>query len=230
MAAHIFREDPSMALLTDQYELTMAMGYWKNGLADREAVFQYFFRRLPFRGGFVLMAGLQELIELLERYRFTESDLAYLSTLKDNAGGPLFEQAFLDFLGAMEFACDIESAEEGTLVFPNEPLIRVCGPLIQAQLLESMILNVINYQSLIATKAARCCLAAEGDPVIEFGLRRAQGHDGALSASRAAYLGGCAGTSNTLAGWCSARIGRPSRPSPPPSPTTACFWSIPTIP
>lgn len=200
MAAHIFREDPSMALLTDQYELTMAMGYWKNGLADREAVFQYFFRRLPFRGGFVLMAGLQELIELLERYRFTESDLAYLSTLKDNAGGPLFEQAFLDFLGAMEFACDIESVEEGTVVFPNEPLIRVCGPLIQAQLLESMILNVINYQSLIATKAARCCLAAEGDPVIEFGLRRAQGHDGALSASRAAYLGGCAGTSNTLAG------------------------------
>jgi nicotinate phosphoribosyltransferase len=200
MAGGIFREDPSLALLTDQYELTMAAAYWKNGLAEVEAAFQMFFRRLPFQGGFVVMAGLEPVLELLGRFRFTRSDLDYLATLKDNAGHPLFEEAFLRYLEELRFSCDVDAVEEGTVVFPNEPLIRVRGPIVQAQLLESAILNVLNYQSLIATKAARCCLAAKGDPVIEFGLRRAQGPDGAISASRAAYIGGCAGTSNTLAG------------------------------
>ena len=200
MAGSIFREDESLALLTDQYELTMAMAYWKNGLAEAEGAFQMFFRRLPFHGGFVVMAGLEPLLEYLGRWRFSRGDMDYLATLKDNAGHPLFEEPFLRYLEALRFSCDVDAVEEGTAVFPNEPLIRVRGPIIQAQLLESAILNIINYQSLIATKSARCCMAAKGDPVIEFGLRRAQGPDGAISASRAAYIGGCAGSSNTLAG------------------------------
>lgn len=200
MPGSMFRDDESLALLTDQYELTMAMAYWKNGLADAEAAFQMFFRRLPFEGGFAVMAGLEPLLEWLGRFRFSRPDLDYLATLKDNAGHPLFEGAFLRYLEALRFSCDVDAVEEGTVVFPNEPLIRVQGPIIQAQLLESAVLNFLNYQSLIATKAARCCLAAKGDPVVEFGLRRAQGPDGAVSASRAAFIGGCAGTSNTLAG------------------------------
>ena len=158
MVGTLFRDDPSLALLTDQYELTMAMAYWKNGLAEAEASFQMFFRRLPFAGGFVVMAGLESLLEYLGRWRFSRGDLDYLATLKSNAGLPLFEEAFLRYLEEMRFSCDVEAMEEGTVVFPNEPLARVQGPIIQAQLLESAILNIVNFQSLIATKAARCCL------------------------------------------------------------------------
>ena len=195
-----FREDRSLALLTDQYELTMAKAYWKNGLAEADACFQMTFRRLPFQGGFVVLAGLEPLLEWLAHFRFSAGDLGYLDTLKDNGGHPLFEEPFLRYLEAMRFSCDVNAVREGTVVFPNEPLIRVQGPVIQAQLVESAVLNMLNFQSLVATKAARCWLAAKGDAVVEFGLRRAQGPDGALAASRAAYIGGCTGTSNTLAG------------------------------
>ncbi len=190
----------SSLLLTDLYQLTMAQAYWKSGRGEREAVFQMFFRRHPFDGGFTIACGLHSLIDILTQATFDDSDLAYLATLAGHDGRPLFETAFLDTLRDFRLACDLDAIPEGTVVFPFEPLVRVTGPLAQAQLLETIILNVINFQTLIATKAARICLAAQGEPVIEFGLRRAQGPDGGLSASRAAYVGGCVGTSNVLAG------------------------------
>ena len=158
------------------------------------------FRRNPFGGGFTIAAGLATAVDYLQQSRFTADDTAYLAGLTGNDGRPLFEPAFLDFLCGMEPACDIDAVPEGTVVFPQEPLVRVRGPLLQAQLLETALLNIINFQTLIATKAARLVLAAQGEPVLEFGLRRAQGIDGALSASRAAYIGGCEATSNVLAG------------------------------
>jgi nicotinate phosphoribosyltransferase len=191
---------PSLALLTDLYQLTMAYGYWKTGWLEREAVFCLTFRRSPFRGGFTVAAGLATAIEYLENLRFTPEDTAYLAGLRGNDGRPLLAAEFLDFLGRLTLHCDIDAVHEGTIVFPHEPLLRVRGPLLEAQLLETPLLNILNFQTLVATKAARVVLAARGDPVLEFGLRRAQGIDGALSASRAAYLGGCAATSNVLAG------------------------------
>ncbi|HEV2972597.1 MAG TPA: nicotinate phosphoribosyltransferase [Pirellulales bacterium] len=190
----------SLGLLTDLYELTMAYGYWKIGNHDREAVFQLVFRKNPFGGGFTVAAGLATVIEFLERMRFDADDLIYLAGLRGNDDRPLFEPAFLEYLGQFHLACDVHAVPEGTVVFPHEPLVRVQGPLIQAQLLETALLNIINFQSLVATKAARVVLAARGEPVLEFGLRRAQGIDGGLAASRAAYLGGCDATSNVLAG------------------------------
>ena len=190
----------SIALLTDLYELTMACGYWKHGLTNHHAVFHVAFRTLPFNGGYAIAAGLGEAIRLLSAFRFSENDLDYLGTLQDSTGGALFPPAFLAHLREMEFACDVDAMPEGTLVFPHEPLLRVSGPIAQAQIVETMLLNTLNFQTLIATKAARVCLAAQGDPVIEFGLRRAQGIDGGLAASRACYVGGCESTSNTLAG------------------------------
>jgi nicotinate phosphoribosyltransferase len=184
----------SLALLTDLYQLTMAYGYWKAGIGEREAVFHLNFRKWPFQGGFALTAGLDTAIDFLEGLQFSTSDLAYLETLK------LFDRPFLDFLSRFSFQCDVDAMPEGTLAFPYEPLIRVKGPLWQAQLLESPLLNIINFQTLIATKAARVCMAAHPDPVIEFGMRRAQGIDGAISASRAAYIGGAESTSDVLAG------------------------------
>jgi len=189
-----------LALLTDLYELTMAYGYWKMGLASKEAVFHLFFRRRPFNGTFAVTAGLQTVLDYLKEFKYSSSDLHYLSTLLGTDGKPLFEEVFLDYLNAFSFTCDIDAMPEGTPVFPHEPMLRVQGPLIQAQLLESPLLNIINFQTLIATKAARIAYAARPDPVVEFGLRRAQGVDGALSASRAAYIGGCHATSNVLAG------------------------------
>lgn len=188
------------AILTDLYQLTMAYGYWKSGKADQEAVFHLLFRKQPFNGGFTLACGLADAIQYLRRFRFTKSDLEYLKGLKGNNGKRLFEPAFLDYLGGLKLRLDVDAMPEGTVVFPQEPLVRVRGSILQAQLVETALLNLFNFQSLIATKAARVCLAAQGDPVIEFGLRRAQGIDGALTASRAAYIGGCAGTSNVLAG------------------------------
>jgi len=189
----------SLALLTDFYQMTMCYGYWKGGLDKKESVFHLFFRTLPFEGGYAIAAGLESVIEFLENFRFSESDVAYLATLKTPDGKELFEKAFFDYLLSMKFTCDVEAVKEGTVVFPYEPLIRVKGPLIQCQLLESPLLNLFNFPSLIATKAARVCMAAKGDPVLEFGLRRAQGIDGAITASRAAYIGGCDSTSNILA-------------------------------
>ncbi|MFW5890558.1 MAG: nicotinate phosphoribosyltransferase, partial [Marinilabiliaceae bacterium] len=190
----------SMALLTDLYEITMAYGFWKKNMHKQQAAFNLFFRNNPFNGGFAISCGLDTLIDFLENFRFTESDLSYLSTLKGNDNKPLFEKSFLEFLGSMAFECDVDAIPEGTVVFPHEPLIRIKGPLLQCQLIESALLNFINFQTLIATKAARIGIAAKGDLVMEFGLRRAQGIDGSLSASRAAYIGGCNGTSNVLAG------------------------------
>lgn len=191
---------PSLALLADQYEFTMAYGYWKAGLRAREAVFHLSFREQPFRGGFTIACGLQQVIQYLQNLKFTREDLNYLASLGGNDGKPLFEPAFLNYLFTTPFSCDLDAVPEGTIVFPQEPLIRVRGPIIQCQLVETALLNAINFQSLIATKAARIVLAAGNDPVLEFGLRRAQGIDGGLSASRAAYIGGCAATSNLLAG------------------------------
>ncbi len=190
----------SPALLTDLYQLTMAHGYWKLGRAEREAVFHLFFRTLPFAGGYAFAAGLGPAIEYLQDFRFDESDLAYLATLTGNDDHPLFEKGFLDYLRELRLVVDIDAMPEGTAVFAQEPLVRVRGSMLACQVVESALLNMINFQTLIATKAARICMAAGGDPVLEFGLRRAQGIDGGMTASRAAYLGGCAATSNVLAG------------------------------
>src|SRR4051812_7865930 len=190
----------SLALLTDLYQLTMAYGYWKLGRADDHAVFQLYYRRNPFGGGYAVAAGLGYVVDYLNSLRFDEGDLAYLRTLTGNDGKPLFDGAFVDYLRDLRFTCDIDAVAEGTVVFPNEPLLRVSGPILQAQILETPLLNMINFQTLVATKAARVCEATGGEAVIEFGLRRAQGVDGSLAASRAAYVGGVHATSNVLAG------------------------------
>jgi nicotinate phosphoribosyltransferase len=189
----------SLALATDLYQLTMAYGYWKTGLHEREAAFSMFFRQPPFTGGYAVTCGQEPLAELVAGVGFGSDDLAYLATLVGNDGAPLFEPGFLAALAALRPALDIDAMPEGSVAFPHEPIVRVRGPLWQCQLLETPLLNLVNFQTLIATKAARVCAAA-GGPVIDFGLRRAQGIDGGVSASRAAYLGGCAGTSNVLAG------------------------------
>jgi nicotinate phosphoribosyltransferase len=191
---------PLSPLLTDLYQLTMAYGYWRHGMARREAVFHLFFRRSPFDGGFALAAGLAQAIEFLEGLRFAGDDLAYLETLQGNDGQRMFAPEFLDYLRDLQLTLHVDAIPEGTAVFAQEPLVRVRGALLEAQLIETALLNIVNFQTLIATKAARVCLAARGLPVVDFGLRRAQGPDGGLSASRAAYLGGCDGTSNVLAG------------------------------
>lgn len=190
----------SLALLTDLYQLTMAYGYWKLGIADRRAVFHLFFRRPPFGGPFAVAAGMETALAFIEKFQYRQDDLDYLAALKNEMGQPIFEPAFLEYLKGLRISCTIDAVAEGTPMFPKEPLLRVEGPLLQAQLLESPLLNIINFQTLIATKTARMVWAARPDPVIEFGLRRAQGVDGAISASRAAYIGGCTATSNVLAG------------------------------
>lgn len=191
---------PSLALLTDLYELTMAYGYWKLGRAEERASFTLEFRNMPFNGGYAIAAGLGYVVDFLDRFQFDDQDLTYLATLTGSDGGRLFDDGFLDYLRQMRFACDVHAMPEGTAAFAHEPLLRVTGPIIQAQILETPLLNIINFQTLIATKAARVCEAAQGDPVVEFGLRRAQGIDGGLAASRASFVGGCAATSNVLAG------------------------------
>jgi nicotinate phosphoribosyltransferase len=188
------------ALTTDLYEVTMAYGYFKAEVTDHEAVFHVTFRENPFAGQFTVACGLATAIDFLRTFRFTDTEVDYLGSHPGNDGKPLFDSAFLDYLRTLQLACDIDAIPEGTLVFPDEPLIRVVGPIAQCQLLETALLNIFNFQSLITTKAARVCLAAKDDPVIEFGLRRSQGVDGGLTAARAAYIGGCAGTSNLQAG------------------------------
>lgn len=188
------------ALTTDLYEVTMACGYFKAGVIDHEAVFHVTFRENPFAGQFTVACGLATAIDFLRAFHFTDTEVDYLGSQRGNDGKPLFDFRFLDYLRGLKLACDVDAVPEGTFVFPNEPLIRIIGPIIECQLLETALLNIFNFQSLIATKAARVCLAAKGDPVIEFGLRRSQGVDGGLTAARAAYIGGCAGTSNLQAG------------------------------
>lgn len=198
MSMKIYKE--SLALMTDLYQLAMSYGYWKTGLDQKEAVFHLFFRRAPFRGGFTVAAGLEAVVDYLENFHFDDSDLHYLASLENNEGERSFSDDFLDYLSALKFSCDIDAMPEGTPAFPYEPLLRIQGPLIQCQILESPLLNLINFPTLIATKAARVRIAAKDDQILEFGLRRAQGIDGAITASRAAYIGGCNATSNVLAG------------------------------
>jgi nicotinate phosphoribosyltransferase len=178
----------------------MACGYWNAGVSDYEAAFHVTFRENPFGGEFTVACGLATAIDFLRAFHFDETEIDYLASQRGNDRKPLFSAGFLDYLRSLRLTCEIDALPEGTLVFANEPLIRVRGPIVQCQLLETALLNILNFESLIATKAARVCLAAQNDPVIEFGLRRAQGVDGALTAARAAYVGGCAGTSNLQAG------------------------------
>lgn len=180
-------------LMTDFYELTMMQGYYLSG-ENPEVVFDMFYRTNPFQGGYAVFAGLGELTTQLENLNFSPNDIAYLRSLHT------FDDRFLDYLATYRFHGDLYAPLEGTTVFPGEPLVRVHTHLIDAQLIESLLLNTINFQTLIATKAMRVCTAAGTGAVMEFGLRRAQGLDGGLSASRAAYIGGCALTSNTIAG------------------------------
>jgi nicotinate phosphoribosyltransferase len=178
----------------------MASGYWNAGVSDYEAAFHVTFRENPFCGEFTVACGLTTAVDFLSAFHFDETEIDYLASQLGNDRKPLFSTGFLDYLRSLRLTCEIDAIPEGTLVFPNEPLIRVRGPIVQCQILETALLNILNFESLIATKAARVCLAAENDPVIEFGLRRAQGVDGGLTAARAAYVGGCAGTSNLQAG------------------------------
>ena len=171
----------SLALLTDLYQLTMAYGYWHVGLADREAIFHLTFRRNPFGGEFAVACGLESVIGMLGHLTFQPDDLTYLETVTGNDGERLFPAPFLDYLGGMSFSCDVDGIPEGTVVFPHEPLLRVRGPLLQAQLVETTFLNLVNFQTLVATKAARICRGTGDDPVLEFGLRRAQGIDGGVA-------------------------------------------------
>ena len=191
---------PPFGLLTDLYQLTMAAGYYDRGMHERTAVFHLFYRKAPFGGKFALAAGLPLVIDLIENFRFGVEDIQYLGGLKGANGQPLFREPFLNYLQRMKFSGTIHALPEGEVVFPHVPLLRIEAPLIQAQLLETALLTIINFSTLIATKAARIKAAAGEDTVLEFGLRRAQGIDGGLTASRAAYVGGCDATSNVWAG------------------------------
>ena len=175
-------------MLTDFYEITMANGYLESGLGDKTAYFDMFFRKVPDGGGFAIMAGLQQVCDYLQNLKFDEADIEYLAEKK------MFDERFLEYLRNFEFACDVWAVPEGTPIFPHEPIITVRGPVMQAQFVETMLLLIVNHQSLVATKANRIVRAAQGRPVMEFGTRRAHGIAAALHGARAAYIGGCAGT------------------------------------
>ena len=179
-------------LLVDFYELTMANGFFKEGMRDKTVIFDMFFREVPDNGEYTIVAGLEQLIEYMENLHFSEEDIEFLR------GKNIFDEEFLDYLYNFDFQCDVWAMPEGTLAFPGEPLVTVKGPAIQAQMLETMVLLTLNHQSMIATKASRIVKQAKGRPVVEFGSRRAQGYSAANLGARAAYIGGCAGTANTL--------------------------------
>ena len=186
-------DERNMTLLMDFYELTMASGYFDAGRTEEIAVFDMFFRRIPDGGGFAITAGLAQFIECVDNFRFTPGDIDYLR------GKGIFSEAFLNYLADFHFACNIWAIEEGTPVFPGEPIVTVEGPAIQAQLLETMLLVTFNHQSLIATKSNRIVRAAQGRPIMEFGSRRAQSYDAAVLGARASYIAGCSGTACVLA-------------------------------
>lgn len=179
------------ALYTDYYELTMAQGYFLSGRQNEPACFDYFFRDLPFNGGYVVYAGISDLLEILDDFRFYPDELEYL----EQQG---FHESFLEYLSGLKLSLDIESAREGEIVFPLEPVVKVSGSLVETQILETLLLNILNFESLIATKASRMVLAAQGRKVLDFGLRRAQGFGG-IQASKAAIIGGIEATSNVYA-------------------------------
>ena len=183
----------NLTLLTDLYELTMMQGYFKNHNQD-VVVFDAFYRNNPCDGGYSVCAGLAQVIDYIENLHFDTDDINYLRSLK------IFDEDFLEYLSNFKFSGDIYAVPEGSLIFPREPLVKVVAPIMEAQLIETAILNIVNHQCLIATKAARVCYAAKGDNVMEFGLRRAQGPDSGTYGARAAVIGGCNGTSNVLAG------------------------------
>ena len=183
----------NLTLLTDLYELTMMQGYFKNHNQD-VVVFDAFYRSNPCDGGYSVCAGLAQVIDYIENLHFDADDINYLRSLK------IFDEDFLEYLSNFKFSGDIYAVPEGSLIFPREPLVKVVAPIMEAQLIETAILNIVNHQCLIATKAARVCYAAKGDNVMEFGLRRAQGPDSGTYGARAAVIGGCNGTSNVLAG------------------------------
>ena len=183
----------NMTMLTDFYELTMANGYFEKGYKDRIAYFDMFFRKIPDEGGFAIAAGLEQLVHCLESLHFEDEDIQYLKKKG------IFCDAFLDYLREFDFACDVWAVPEGTPVFPGEPVVTVRGPVIQAQFLETILLLLINHQSLIATKANRIVRAAEGRSIMEFGTRRAHGASSAIYGARAAYIGGCVGTACAIA-------------------------------
>ncbi len=181
----------NLTMLTDFYEITMANGYFANGYKDTIACFDMFFRTVPDNGGFVIAAGLEQLVNYLKNLKFTPEDIEYLRKRG-------FDEGFLSYLENFRFECSVWAVPEGTPVFPGEPIVKVKGPVIQAQFIETMVLLCINHQSLIATKANRVVRAAHGRAVMEFGSRRAQGCDGAIYGARAAFIGGCAGTACTI--------------------------------
>ncbi len=183
----------TMSLLTDFYELTMMQGYFNAG-NDKTVVFDVFYRINPSGNGFAITAGLEQVIDYIKNLKFSDSDIEYLRSMNT------FSNDFLNYLKDFKFTGDIYAIPEGTIVFPTEPLVRVKAPIMEAQIIEAALLNIINHQSLIATKAARVVWAAGGDPIMEFGLRRAQGPDAGTYGARAAIIGGCAGTSNVLTG------------------------------
>ena len=184
----------NLTLLTDLYELTMMQGYFRNKTANETVIFDLFYRSNPCGNGYSIMAGLEQTIKYIKELHFTRNDIEYLRSLN------MFDESFLDYLGDFKFTGDIYAIPEGTVIFPREPLVKVIAPIMEAQLVETALLNIINHQSLIATKAARVCYAAKGDGILEFGLRRAQGPDAGIYGARSAMIGGCVGTSNVLAG------------------------------
>lgn len=186
-------EPRNLTLLTDLYELTMMQGYFKNP-SSQTVIFDVFYRDNPFHGSYAIMAGLEQMIQYIDNLSFSPEDIQYLRSLH------LFEEDFLEYLSNFHFSGDIYAIPEGTVIFPREPMVKVIAPVMEAQLIETAILNIINHQSLIATKASRVAYAAKGDGVMEFGLRRAQGPDAGIYGARAAVIGGCIGTSNVLAG------------------------------
>ena len=184
----------NLTLLTDLYELTMMQGYFRNKTQNETVIFDAFYRNNPQGGGYAISAGLEQVIDYINNLHFSQEDISYLSSLN------LFEKDFLEYLESFHFSGDIYAIPEGNLMFPREPMVKVIAPIMEAQLIETAILNIINHQSLIATKTSRVCYAAKGDGIMEFGLRRAQGPDAGLYGARAAMIGGCVGTSNVLAG------------------------------
>ncbi len=184
----------NLTLMTDLYELTMMQGYFKNKNRNETVIFDAFYRKNPCDGGYAICAGLEQVIKYIQELRFDSEDIDYLASLG------IFQKDFLDYLSTFRFSGDIYAIPEGTVMFPREPVIKVIAPIMEAQLVETAILNIINHQSLIATKAARVCYAARGDGIMEFGLRRAQGPDAGTYGARAAMIGGCIGTSNVLCG------------------------------
>lgn len=183
----------NLTLLTDLYELTMMQGYFKNNKTET-VIFDAFYRTNPSENGYAIAAGLEQVIDYVKNLHFSEEDINYLRSLS------IFDEDFLSYLRGFHFSGDIYAIPEGSVIFPREPLIKVVAPIMEAQLVETAILNIINHQSLIATKAARVVYAAKGDGIMEFGLRRAQGPDAGIYGARAAVIGGCIGTSNVLAG------------------------------